>query len=140
MTFVGLAVGMVVQPIAGAWSDRLRPGHGRRGPLGVGVLLVLLALTVFGSASSLPVVLIGYLLVQAAASVAQAAQQGFIPDLVASERRGTAAGLKLLMDVGGALLSFILVGHLLAGRGMELSLVAMAAVVIVAYLLTVVLT
>jgi hypothetical protein len=45
------------------------------------------------------------LLVQVAASVAQAAQQGFIPDVVPPERRGTASGLKGFMDVGGALLA-----------------------------------
>jgi MFS family permease len=137
VTFVGLLVGMVVQPIAGAWSDRLRPNRGRRGPLGAGVLLILFALAVFGSAWSLPMVLLGYLLVQATASVAQAAQQGFIPDLVDTERRGTAAGLKLLMDVGGALLSFVLLSHLLAGSGTELAALAITALVIAAFLLTV---
>ena len=34
LTFLGLLVGMLVQPYAGAWSDRLRPCLGRRGPIG----------------------------------------------------------------------------------------------------------
>src|SRR5215210_6727120 len=34
LTFVGLLAGMIVQPMAGAWSDRMRPRWGRRGPLG----------------------------------------------------------------------------------------------------------
>src|SRR5215210_59070 len=77
LPFVGLACGMVVQSVAGAWRDRLRPRWGRRGAIGLGVLFVLASPAVFGAASSLLVVLVAYLLIQVAASVAQAAQQGF---------------------------------------------------------------
>src|SRR5690349_15323832 len=44
LTSVGLVAGMLVQPLAGAWSDRLRPRWGRRGTLGCGVALMLASL------------------------------------------------------------------------------------------------
>jgi MFS family permease len=136
LTFVGLLAGMLVQPVAGALSDRLRPRWGRRGTLALGVLMLLPALAVFGVSRSILAVLAGYVLVQAAASVAQAAQQGFIPDLVPRQWRGTAAGIKGFMDLGGALLAFAGLGQLLAGGRTGPALVALAAGVVLAFALT----
>ncbi len=48
LTFIGLLAGMIVQPLAGAWSDRLQPRLGRRGSLALGVGLILVALAIFG--------------------------------------------------------------------------------------------
>ncbi len=139
LTFVGLLTGMIVQPIAGRWSDRLRPRWGRRGMLGLGVALVLGALVVFGLARGVLAIALGYVLVQVAASIAQAAQQGFIPDLVPGERRGAAAGLKGFMDVGGALLGFALLGALLGEGKTGQALLVIAAVLVATFALTVVL-
>src|SRR5918911_3511172 len=66
VSFVGLVAGMLVQPIAGAFSDRLRPRWGRRGTLAMGVLVLLPALALFGLSTSLLVLLLSYLLVQVA--------------------------------------------------------------------------
>lgn len=133
VTFGGLVVGLLVQPAAGALSDRLRPRWGRRGAAGVGVLLILAALAVFGTSRAVASVLLGYVLLQGAAAVAQAAQQGYIPDLVPERLRGTAAGLKGIMDLGGALLAFVLLGDLL-GRGQTgAALTATAAAVVLTY-------
>src|SRR5215211_5375392 len=82
LTFIGLLAGALVQPIAGAFSDRLRPLLGRKGFIGIGVLLSLASLSLFVISHSLPALMIGYLVVQASASLAQAGQQGLIPDLV----------------------------------------------------------
>ena len=84
LSFVGLIVGMLVQPLAGAFSDRVRPRWGRRGSLALGVLVLLPSLALFGLSRSVLAVVVGYVLIQVAASVAQAAQQGFLPDLVAT--------------------------------------------------------
>ncbi len=137
LTFAGLLAGMLVQPVAGRWSDRLRPRWGRRGMLGLGVALMLGALVIFGLARGVLTIAIGYVLVQVAASSAQAAQQGFIPDLVPGERRGTAAGLKGFMDVGGALLGFALLGALLGEGKTAAALLVIAAVLVVMFALTV---
>jgi MFS family permease len=135
VSFVGLVAGMLVQPVAGAFSDRLRPRWGRRGTLALGALALLISLALFGLSTSLLAVL-SYLLVQVAASTAQAAQQGFLPDLVSPASRGTATGFKLSTDIGGALLGFLVLGRLLASDTIGLALAAIGAVVIVTFVLT----
>jgi MFS family permease len=139
ITFVGLLCGMLVQPIAGMWSDRLHHHWGRRGTIGVGTLLMLAALALLWLSASVMAIFISYVLIQMAASVAQASQQGFIPDLVPYERRGFAAGLKGFMDVGGALLGFVLVGMLLASGEIGWALLAMAFALIVTYIVMIIL-
>ena len=92
LTSVGLLAGMLVQPLAGAWSDRLRPRWGRRGLLGLGVALMLVALLLLEVRRDLIGLAFAYLLLQVAVSFGQAAQQGFIPDLIGRSLRGTSAG------------------------------------------------
>jgi MFS family permease len=140
LTFVGLLAGMLVQPIAGLWSDRLRPRWGRRGPLTLGALLILVALGLFGLTGSVAAVLLVFVLMHVAAAIAQAAQQGFIPDLAPGARRGTAAGLKSLMDTGGALLGFVVLGQALGEGRIDGALLVVGAVVVAALALTIVLT
>jgi MFS family permease len=137
LSFVGLIVGMLVQPLAGAFSDRVRPRWGRRGSLALGVLVLLPSLALFGLSRRVLAVVVGYVLIQVAASVAQAAQQGFLPDLVATGWRGTAAGVKLFMDLGGALLGFIVLGQLLGAGQTTPALLTIGGVVVVTFLLTV---
>jgi MFS family permease len=139
ITFVGLAVGAAVQPIAGAISDRSRPRWRRRGAIGVGVLLALPSLALFGLAGGVIAALLGYLLVQIAAGVAQASQQALLPDLIATDRRGVAAGLKGFMDVAGATLGFVILGQLLGGGGTTAALLVIGAALVLLFLLTVLL-
>ncbi len=144
LTFAGLAAGMLVQPLAGQWSDRRRGRLGRQVVIGLSLLLLLPALAGLGLAAQmpsagLPALLAAYLAVQIAASVAQAGQQGLIPDLVAPPQRGLAAGWKGLMDTGGATLGFVVLGGLLAGESITPALLAIAAVLLACYLLAVLL-
>jgi len=139
LTFGGLAAGMLVQPLAGQWSDRQRGRLSRQAVIGLGLLLVLLALAVLGLAQGLPALFAAYLGVQIAASIAQAGQQGLIPDLVPPAQRGLAAGWKGLMDTGGATLGFLLLGGLLGGDSMAPALLAVAAVLLACYGLAVLL-
>jgi MFS family permease len=133
----GLAAGMLVQPIVGAASDRLQSRWRRRGMIGVGLAATLVALAAFGASRSLVTILLGYTAVQAAAAIAQAGQQGFIPDLVSSQHRGKAAGWKGFMDVGGATLGFVVLGQLLGGRTVWPALGAIAVTLILTFLPTV---
>jgi MFS family permease len=112
-TFIGLLAGALIQPVAGALSDRLRPLLGRKGFIGIGLLLSLASLFLFAIFQSLAAVMIGYLAIQLSASFAQAGQQGLLPDLVDERRRGLASGLKGFMDITGALFGFVLLGQLL---------------------------
>jgi MFS family permease len=136
ITFVGLFLGMLIQPAAGLFSDRMRPTWGRRGVLALGVVLLLASLLFFNFTRHVLIILIAYLLIQAAAAVAQAAQQGFIPDLILPQQRGVASGLKGFMDLSGAMLGFVLLGQLLGEGKLTLALIAIAAVIIVLFGLT----
>ena len=140
VTFVGLLAGALIQPIAGALSDKLHPRLGRKGFIGIGLILSLASLLIFATFQSLIGVMVGYLAIQISASIAQAGQQGLIPDLVDEKRRGLASGLKGFMDLTGAMLGFILLGQLL-GSGRSLPAIgAIAAILVVAYSLAVLLT
>jgi MFS family permease len=116
LTFAGVLVGMLIQPVAGLASDRQRARLGRRPLLALGTAGMLLGLALLGSSRALLIVFFAYALTQIAAALAQAAQQGWLPDLVPPALRGTASGVKGLMDLGGALLAFTLLSTLL-GQG-----------------------
>jgi MFS family permease len=140
LTFFGLLAGALVQPIAGSFSDQLQPRLGRKGFIGIGLLLSLVSLFVFAAFQSLAGIMLGYLAIQMSASIAQAGQQGLIPDLVDENRRGLASGMKGFMDLTGAMLGFVILGQLL-GSGRALPAVGMiAALLVIAYTLAVLLT
>jgi Na+/melibiose symporter-like transporter len=136
MTFVGILLAMVLQPVAGVFSDRQQGKWGRRGTIMVGVVLMLASLSAFGFSRTLLMIFISYLFIQVALSITQAAQQSFIPDLVPKQLRGTASGFKGFMDLGGALLGFILLGQFLREDQVDLALLAISAVLVVTFLLT----
>jgi MFS family permease len=136
ITAAGLLSGMLVPPLAGAFSDRLQPHWGRRPVLATGAGLIVVGLGVFNAAQGILLVLVGYLLVQTAASVAQAALQGFLPDLVPIEWRGCASGIKGFMDLGGSLLGFVLLGALLGRGSATAALLAIAGIVVTMLVLT----
>jgi len=136
LTFVGILTGMLVQPLAGRASDQIRQRHGRRATLGAGVVVVLPALGLLAMVDGLLPILLAFLLIQIGANVAQAGQQGFIPDIVPRERRGTASGLKGLMDLSGALLGFVVLGALLAGGDARPAAAALAVALIAGFVLT----
>jgi MFS family permease len=99
------------------------------------VALSIGALAGFGLAGSVVSVLATYLLLQVAAAVAQAGQQGYIPDLVQPNARGLAAGFKGLMDVGGATVGFVLLGGLLSEGSITPALFAVGGSLLATYLL-----
>ena len=140
LTFFGLLAGALIQPIAGAFSDKLHPLLGRRGFIGMGLLLSLVALFVLGFFPGLLGVILGYLAIQLSASIAQAGQQGLIPDLIDERQRGIASGFKGFMDLTGAMLGFVLLGQLLGSGEPLRAIAAMGAILIVAYVLAVLLT
>lgn len=140
LTFVGLLAGALAQPVAGAFSDRWQSRLGRMGFIAIGLILSLISLLVFATFQSIVGVMLGYLGVQISASIAQAGQQGLIPDLVDEKHRGMASGLKGFMDLTGAMLGFVILGQLL-GTGQVLTAIgAIAAILVVAYLLAALLT
>jgi MFS family permease len=107
-------VGIVVQPLSGAASDRWTgPGSrwGRRRPLIVaGVSLQLIALALLARAETLLVIAGAIVLVEIASNLAQGPYQGLLPDLVPRGGRGLVSGL-----MGGAQLAGQVVGVAAAG-------------------------
>lgn len=136
LSFVGLFAGLLVQPLAGMLSDRWRDQAGRKGMLAVGAALVIIFLVVFGFSNTLLWLALGYLLIQVAGSITQAAQQGFIPDLVPAPNRGKASGWKAFMDIGGAMVGFVLLGQLLGSGQHRLALAVIGATLVIALAVT----
>jgi len=92
----GAAVALVVAPLAGAASDRLRSRWGRRAPFllagGVVNIAALLFLGGVGKGGTLGGFAIGMFAVQVGANLWGGPYAGLIPDLVPPERHGFASG------------------------------------------------
>ncbi|MDO8473587.1 MAG: MFS transporter [Dehalococcoidia bacterium] len=99
ITFAGLIVAMLAQPIAGAISDRssMRWGH-RRPFIFLGTVLGLMVLPGIGLSKSFLPLAIVYCGLQLSMNLAQAPFQAFIPDFVEKGRHGVAAGVKSLTE------------------------------------------
>jgi len=115
LSFVGLILAMVVQPISGAISDGWRSRWGRRRPLALlGTLLDFIFLALLAWSGNLLVVVIGYVGLQIVSNIAHGPMQGLIPDLVPLNQMGIASGLKNLMDIGGVIFASLAAGRLLS--------------------------
>jgi MFS family permease len=136
MTFAGLIVGMIVQAVAATYSDRLRSRWGRRGVISLGLLFLLPLLILPNLLLNFLFLFLIYLFIQIAANIVQAALQGFIPDLIKPPERGMASGIKNLMDIGGALLVFMLLAQLFSLNKAYLALPLIAVFFLLAYCLT----
>ncbi len=122
ITFLGLLLAIIIQPLAGAISDRSTSRFGPRRPhILIGTILALLVLPGIGWAASFVSLLIIYCLLQVFSNIAQASSQGFIPDLIPEEKRGLASGIKSLAEalVPIALLPLVayLIGRYFDGNG-----------------------
>jgi MFS family permease len=115
LTFLGLVLAMVIQPISGAVSDSWRSRWGRRRPLGmIGTLMDFVFLALLAWSGNIAVVIIGYIGLQIASNIAHGPMQGLLPDEVPLEQIGAASGLKNLMDMGGLIVASLAAGNLLS--------------------------
>jgi len=115
LTFFGLVLAMVIQPISGAISDGWRSKWGRRRPLavfGTGLDFIFLALLAWSG--NLLIVIIGYIGLQITSNIAHGPMQGLIPDLVPKDKLGLASGLKNLLDMAGLIVASLVAGSLLS--------------------------
>jgi len=96
----GLAVAMMIQPMAGLLSDRNTSRWGKRRPfIFVGTILDIIFLTIIGLARDYWTLFAGILLLQFSSNIAHGALQGLIPDLVPEDQRGRASGVKAIMEL-----------------------------------------
>jgi len=153
---IGLAVAMLIQPLAGMLSDRDTSRWGRRRPYIVGgalfsvLFLLIIAvspsligspldawfLPVLGVTFAYVVLLAGIVLLQVSSNFGQAAVQGLIPDLVSEDRRGRASGVKAVMELLPSL-PMIFIGGFLAGGQVGLVVAIIMAVFLITMLITV---
>jgi Na+/melibiose symporter-like transporter len=114
LTLAGLLLAMVIQPIAGAISDRSGFGWGRRRPyILLGTILAILFLPGIGLSGSYVTFLIVYCLLQVSCNTAQGPYQAFIPDLVPEGKRGVASGVKSLLEIVGGFVLVRLIASLM---------------------------
>lgn len=118
LTFIGLLVAMIVQPAAGAWSDRRKSAWGRRRPFMVaGVAGDYLFLTILALAGGVPWLTVGYVGLQLSSNLAHGPAQGLLPDLVPRPHLGMASGIRNLMDMLGLVAASLVTSRLLGSGG-----------------------
>jgi len=114
LTFVGLIIAMIVQPVAGALSDGWKSRFGRRRPLvALGTLFDFVFLSILAWAGGLTWLFIGYVGLQFSSNIAHGPMQGLLPDRVPQTQLGVAASLKTFMDMLSLVLASLLAGRLL---------------------------
>lgn len=114
LTFAGLIIAMLVQPITGALSDGWRSRFGRRRPLAVlGTLFDFVFLSILAWAGGLTWLFIGYVGLQFSSNIAHGPMQGLLPDRVPATQLGVASSLKTFMDMLSLILASLLAGRLL---------------------------
>ena len=146
LTFAGLVVAIIIQPIAGTFSDFTNSRWGRRRPyILLGMLLALILLPGIGLASTYAAIFAIYCLLQICTNIAQASYQAFIPELVPQNKRGIALGVKSMLEVlGGVALVQVtayFMGHYFGGGGefwMWIALGILMTVLLIALVITVI--
>ncbi len=133
----GSVVAIVVQPAAGAFSDRLRIRWGRRKPfMVVGTLGDLACLAGLALAGSYAALVIPYCALQICSNTAEGAYQGLLPDQVPGPDRGRAAGYYGIGVFIGTALGFLLTGQLIALGHLPLALATAGVVLVLALAVT----
>ncbi|MBI5031505.1 MAG: MFS transporter [Chloroflexi bacterium] len=131
LSAIGLIIATIVQPVAGAWTDARTTRWGKRRPYIVGGTLfdvIFLLMMVFSG--NYIVLLVAYALLQISSNVAHGPYQGYIPELVPEDRRGTVTGVKQFLEILG-----IIVTSLLVGRMVDQGQLVLAFGLIIAFLL-----
>jgi Na+/melibiose symporter-like transporter len=133
LTFFGLIIAMVLQPISGAISDNWHSKWGRRRPLIlIGTLFDFLFLAMLGWAGGLVWVFIGYLGLQFSSNIAHGPAQGLLPDLIPEDRIGEASGIKNFMDMSGIIVASLVVGNMLGPQNENVNAVLLVIMLVLA--------
>jgi len=137
MTSLGLLLAVVVQPAAGAVSDRTSSRWGRRKPfILLGTLFDLVFLVGIALAGNYWLLLAFYLLLQLSSNTAQGPYQGLIPDLVPEGRRGAAAGAKQLAEILGVIVTAKVTAHFVGQGQIPAALGTVAAFLLLTMIIT----
>ncbi|MCL3777241.1 MFS transporter [Actinomyces sp. 186855] len=105
VTGLGALVSTLGNPVFGALSDRTRSRLGRRLPwIAGGLVLGTVGLVVLSVATTVPVMVLGWCLVQAFLNAAYAALNASVADQVPESRRGTVSGFIGVAQTAGLVL------------------------------------
>lgn len=116
LSFAAAIVAVVVTPLAGAVSDRMKTRLGRRRRLiVVGIAVALVGQVGMALTTPLPLFILGFAIVQVGTNAATAAYQGLLPDVVRVSQRGAASGWLGFMTLIGSVGSLAAAGALLGG-------------------------
>lgn len=142
---LGAFVSMVVAPLFGAMSDRMRTRFGRRRPWVVAGSIMnvagLIALAYIpASPTSLVLFILAFMWIELWNNFATAPYPALIPDVVAPEQRGSASGWLGLMTMLGNLGGAVAAGLALATLGIAGMYWILAGVILVGMLGTVLFT
>ncbi|MGE5074036.1 MAG: MFS transporter [Anaerolineae bacterium] len=114
LTFAGLLIAMIIQPLSGALSDGWSSRFGRRRPLIViGTLFDFVFLVLLAFGGGLLWLFIGYVGLQLSSNIAHGPLQGLLPDRVPKSQVGVASSLKTFMDMLSLIIASLLAGRLL---------------------------
>lgn len=114
LTFTGMIVAMVIQPLSGAISDGWKSRFGRRRPLMTfGTLFDFLFLSILAWGGGLTWLFVGYVGLQLSSNIAHGPLQGLLPDRVPQNQLGVASSLKNFMDMLSLIIASLLAGRML---------------------------
>jgi MFS family permease len=114
LTFLGLILAMVIQPLSGALSDGWKSRFGRRRPLiALGTLFDFVFLSILAWGGGLVWLFVGYIGLQLSSNIAHGPLQGLLPDRVPREQLGVASSFKNFMDMLSLVIASLLAGRLL---------------------------
>jgi MFS family permease len=120
LTFFGLILAMIIQPLSGAISDKWMSKIGRRRPfIWFGTIGDLVFLGILAFVGGLPWLFIGYIGLQITSNIAHGPAQGLLPDEVPADQLGLASGIKTAFDMFGIIVSSLLLGHLIASQNAD---------------------
>jgi MFS family permease len=137
MSTAGLIIAMIVQPLAGLFSDRSTSRFGRRRPyIMVGTLLDLVFLVAIGLSWSYWSLLAAVLLIQFSANISHGPLQGLIPDLVPEDQRGRASAIKALFELVPIAVVGITIAKMIGAGQLGMAIATTGAFLLVTALIT----
>jgi len=123
LTFAGLLIAALIQPISGALSDRWNSTWGRRRPLMMfGTVGDFIFLAILAWTGGLIGIAVGYIGLQITSNIAHGPAQGLLPDRVPYHQRGFTSGVKNLMDMAGLLAAMLILGRVLDPEAHQLGI------------------
>jgi MFS family permease len=137
MSTAGLIIAMIVQPLAGLFSDRSTSRFGRRRPyIMVGTLLDMVFLVAIGLSWNYWSLLAAILLIQFSSNISHGPLQGLIPDMVPEDQRGRASAIKALFELVPIFLVGITIAKMVGAGHLDWAIATTGAFLLITALVT----